>query len=350
MMNKKISLKKKFQYYSIIAIVLIFIFFILAEVGLRLLGYHPDSPKYKLDIKVEPSGTYFKKDSILGYTHLPGKFFVTLNGNYTFVTTHKENSYRITHPIADDSTYLDKPKIWFVGCSFTHGWSINDEETFPWLVQEEFKNNYEVINLGVSGYGTIHSLLQIETNLQTVEKPKAIVLTYSSTHDQRNTFLLKRRKSVTKWNFLGPLSQPYATYNKKEGLVLHKADNIEYRGLPFNNYSSFINFIEKVYLYFEDRFANDHEVSKALILKINEICKKNGIMFILAGIDSYNLSETQEMIDFCKSQDIHAVDISVDFKLPGIMNLPHDGHPSAAANKIYAKKISDYLKSLNINH
>jgi hypothetical protein len=69
-------------------------------------------------------------------------------------------------------------------------------------------------------------------------------------------------------------------------------------------------------------------------------------MFILAGIDSYNLSETQEMIDFCKSLDIYAVDISVDYNIPGTMNLPHDGHPSPTANKKYAKKLSDYLNSL----
>jgi len=345
-MKKKVFIKKKFLFYCILIISLFLIIFILAEVSLRILGHKPASPKYRLNIKVEPSGKYFKKDSLLGYTHLPGKFYVTLNNNYTFVTTHKNNTLRITHPIADDSYYIDKAKIWIMGCSFTHGWSINDDETYPWLIQEMYKDNYEIINFGCSGYGTIHSLIQIEEALKIIEKPKIIIYTYSSIHDHRNTFLLKRRKSVTRWNFLGPLSQPYATYNKKEGLQIYKADTIEYKGLPFNNYFALINFIEKVYLYFEDKFANDHDVSKALILKINEICKKNEIMFILAGIDSYNLSETQEMIDFCKSLDIYAVDISVDHNIPGTMNLPHDGHPSPTANKKYAKKLSDYLNSL----
>ncbi len=138
-------------------------------------GYkHRYIPKLKVDNNwsIIDSSDIFKKDSILGYTHLPGKYYVTLNDNYTFVTTHKKNSLRITHPIADDSNYIDKSKIWIMGCSFTHGWSINDEETFAWLVQEVYKDDYanlqaklsfiqrEFINLTIQDKkGTITSLL-----------------------------------------------------------------------------------------------------------------------------------------------------------------------------------------------
>ncbi len=344
-MKKKVHLKKKFLFYCIITIFIFLIIFVLAEVGLRIVGQKPANSKYRLNIKVEPSGKYFKKDSILGYTHLPGKFHVTLNDNYTFVTTHNKNTLRITHPIADDSNYVDKPKIWIMGGSDTHGWSINDEETYAWQVQENFKDSYEVLNFGVSGYGTIHSLLQIKEGFQSFKKPKVIVIAYGSVHDHRNTFLLKRRKAVTSWNFLGPLLQPYATYNEKEGLQIHKVDTIVYKGLPFNNYLSVINFIEKVYLYFDDKFSNSHDVSKAIIERINDICHKNDIKLIIAGMD--NAVKTQEMLKYCNSKNINTIDISVDFSIPGNTNLPHEGHPSAAANKQYAKKLSDYLNRIN---
>ncbi len=344
-MKKKLPLKKKFLFYSIVTIFLFLIIFILAEVGLRIVGHKPASSKYRLNIKVEPSGKYFKKDSILGYTHLPGKYYVTLDDNYTFITTHNKNTLRITHPIADDSNYVDKPKIWIMGGSDTHGWSINDEETYAWFFQEIYKDNYEIINFGCSGYGTIHSLIQIEEALKTIKKPEIIVIAYHSSHDHRNTFLLKRRKSVTRWNFLGPLSQPYATYNEKEGLQIYKADTIEYKGLPFNNYFALINFIEKVYLYFEDIFSNSNDVSKAIIERINDICHKNEIKLIIAGMN--NTVKTQEILKYCNSKNINTIDLSVDFNIPGNMNIPYDFHPSPAANKQYAKKLSDYLNRIN---
>ena len=175
-MKKKAPVKNKFLFYSIITIFLLLIIFILAEAGLRIVGQKPANSKYRPSINVEPSGKYFVKDSIFGYTHLPGKFYVTLNDNYTFVTTHKKSTLRITHPIADDSNYVDKPTIWIMGGSDTHGWSINDEETYAWQVQKDLKDSYEVLNFGVSGYGTIHSLLQIKEGFQSLKKPKIIVL------------------------------------------------------------------------------------------------------------------------------------------------------------------------------
>lgn len=84
----------------------------------------------------------------------------------------------------------------------------------------------------------------------------------------KKRFLLKRRKTINSSNFLGPLSQPYETYSKKEELLLHKTDNFDYKGLPFNKHSSLVNFMEKVYLYFEDKFSNSHDVTNAIIIEI----------------------------------------------------------------------------------
>ena len=340
-MKNKISIKKRFLYYSIITIVLFLIFSVVAEFGLRILGHHPASPKYKMNIKVEPAGKYFMKDSVLGYTHLPGKFYVTQNDNYTFVTTHDKNTLRITHPL-NDTNYVDKPKIWIMGGSDTHGWSINDEETYAWVIQEMYNANYEILNFGCSGYGTIHSLLQIEDGLKYYKKPEIIVIAYHSSHDLRNTFLLRRRKAITKWNFLGPLSQPYATFSKKEGLKIFKADTIEYKGLPLNNHSALINFLEKVYIYFEDRFSNSQDVTRAIMERISSVCQKNKIKLVIAGMD--DSENTKELLKYCNSKNLNTVDLSVDFiNVPENLNLPHDYHPSPYANKQYAQKLRDYL-------
>ena len=48
-----------------------------------------------------------------------------------------------------------------VGCSFTMGWAVADDETWAWRLQE-LRPDVEVVNRGVGGYGTLQSLLLLE--------------------------------------------------------------------------------------------------------------------------------------------------------------------------------------------
>jgi hypothetical protein len=101
--------------------ILLFLCF-LCEIGLRLIGVKPYSKNHdKPKIEVTPGGKYFDTDSILGYKHRPGKYTVTLQWDYEFVTTHDDNSLRITSPIDSLKAREGKPEIWMFGCSYTHG-------------------------------------------------------------------------------------------------------------------------------------------------------------------------------------------------------------------------------------
>jgi hypothetical protein len=53
------------------------------------------------------------------------------------------------------------------------------------------------------------------------------------------------------------------------------------------------------------------------------------------------------MLEWCRTASIKAVDISVPLTDPENTNAPHDGHPSAKANRAYAEKLVAYLKSRN---
>jgi hypothetical protein len=91
---------------------------------------------------------------------------VTLPGGYSFTVTHFPSKLRITHPLATYTDRRSKPEIWIMGCSFTHGWSLNDQDTYPWLLQARLPQ-YVVVNYGVEGYGTLHALLQLREALTT---------------------------------------------------------------------------------------------------------------------------------------------------------------------------------------
>jgi hypothetical protein len=227
-------MKKNFIKSSIFRLITYLIFPIFlsatsAEIVLRVAGYKPWQIE-NVDVAVEPKGNFFTKDSELGYKHLPGKFKVTLNGNYSFNATHLNNSLRITHPLNTYNQSSKKPEIWIFGCSFTYGWSLNDSETYAWLLQEKLPK-YEIVNFGVNGYGTLHSLIQFKEALKQANKPKIAVIAYAGFHDRRNTLLRARRKQMAAWNKLGILLQPDARLNGENNFTYSMA-KLEYREFP----------------------------------------------------------------------------------------------------------------------
>lgn len=49
------------------------------------------------------------------------------------------------------------------GCSFTFGFGVNDKDTYAWKLAELLGANYQVVNLGVSGYGAHQMLALLES-------------------------------------------------------------------------------------------------------------------------------------------------------------------------------------------
>jgi hypothetical protein len=312
-----------------------------AEVALRWLGYQPWQVK-EVKITVEPGSTFFAKHPTLGYTHLPGQFKVTLPDGYSFRVTHLPNTLRITHPLDTYPLELSKAEIWIFGCSFTHGWTLNDEETYPWLLQEQFPE-YEIVNFSVSGYGTLQSLLQFQEALGERPQPRLVIVTYASFHDQRNTLLRLRSKEIVPWNKLGPIVQPYATLDSAGKLSYAMAD-MTYREFPLMRTSALMNLIETTYDYkVEDAFYQSHEVTKAIIREFHRQAKAQGIELVVAGLLADRL--TADTLASSRGQGISTVDISVDLSLRANRNLPHDPHPSPAANQQYAQKLESFLRS-----
>ncbi|MGB8689093.1 MAG: SGNH/GDSL hydrolase family protein [Microcoleus sp.] len=308
-----------------------------AEIVLRVAGYKPWKIE-NVDVAFEPKGNFFTKDSELGYKHLPGKFKVTLNGNYSFNATHLNNSLRITHPLNTYNLQSTKPEIWIFGCSFTYGWSLNDNQTYPWLLQEKFPE-YEIVNFGVNGYGTLHSFIQFKEAIKHANKPKVAVIAYAGFHDRRNTLLRARSKQMAAWNQLGILFQPDARLKGDRDFTYSMA-KLEYREFPLMRVSALSHFLEVNYNQLEEGLYRSHEVSKAIILEFHRLAEANGVKLVVAGINA----GSAKMLEELSREGIATVDISVDLKIPANNNLPHDLHPSAIANRQYAERLEGFLQ------
>ena len=180
----KLSKRKRVLFHAIIYVALAASFLVAAEIVLRMKGWHPWDPG-ELDVVVEPGARLYTNHPALGYVHLPGQYRITLNHSYTFRATYGDDGLRVTHPPVEASSASgDKEEIWIFGCSFTDGWSLNDEETYAWLLQEKLPA-YEVRNFGVDGYGNLQALIQLKEALRAGRRPPRVaVVTYASFHDR----------------------------------------------------------------------------------------------------------------------------------------------------------------------
>lgn len=102
----------------------------------------------------------------------------------------------------------EKRPILFLGCSYTYGFRLADEETFPYLVEKLTKRL--CYNFGLSGYNISEALLLFDNNKdKDFESPEFIVYTYMFDHLQRNgqwqNFDSYRKRKLIpnqKYNFL----------------------------------------------------------------------------------------------------------------------------------------------------
>jgi hypothetical protein len=285
-------------------------------------------------IRVEPGGSLFQPHPTLGYSHRPGRYEVS-QGLLRFVVTHGEDSLRITHPAG---VHPGRPEIWLFGCSLTHGWGVSDRETYAWLLQGRLPR-YQVVNFGVNGYGTLHSLIQFEEALAKRGPPAVAVLAYAHFHDDRNTFARARRKLVVPWNHLGPLSQPRARF--RDGELRIDLAPADYRELPLMRHLASVHLLEQALNRLEQRSLRGGDVAEALLDRFAELGRRHGVSLVAAGISDSEV--TRSRLEFLRSRGWHVVDIAVDLEQPVFNNLPSDPHPSARAHRVYARRLGDFL-------
>jgi len=318
-------------------------------------------------VRVEPGGRLFDPHPTLGYAHLPGRYEVTLPTGYAFTVTHGDDTLRVTGPRArgegggDDGAAGDEDAaggeaapggrdapgdgapgraIWLFGGSITHGWSLDDEETWPWLLQRAFPGR-EVVNFGVSGYGTLHGLLQLERALEERAPPAVAVVAYGAFHDERNTFLRKRRKQVTAWSRLGPIVQPHARLDD-EGALVVETDPVEYVPWPLQRVSAFVHWLEKLHNRHEDALVGSPRVTAAIVDAFAARAAEHDVALLVAGISAD--PATRAFLETCRERGLDVLDTGVDLLDPANLNRPHDNHPNARAAGAYASAIEARLR------
>ena len=76
-----------------------------------------------------------------------------------------------------ESEKTNRKRIAVLGDSFTYGWEMPDEDTFPSQLNRELGTNYSVMNFGVRGFG-IDQMVLTGIDLVATQHPDLVVLAF----------------------------------------------------------------------------------------------------------------------------------------------------------------------------
>lgn len=318
------------------------------EVALLILGYRKYEP---IDYSISSKPTYcLSPDSKFGFGLAPGSFDVTMNKGLTYSVSHTKDSLRIIPFQSNDTS----TKIYFFGCSYTYGMGVNDNETFPALVQKELPNS-QVKNFGVPGFGTIQSYLQLKKLIDKNDIPSMVVLNYADFHDMRNALTPFYRENL-KIGFENSSKQvkrimtssriPYLQKKAGKFLISYCHWNQLYKNWSLRDIFASVNFLQSKYDLNTDHSIHKKEITFHLVDKINKLCKKNNIKFLITGITKTEDTELT-LIEFEKN-GVQTLDISVDLSLKKYNNMPFDSHPNKLTHSIWAKKIITFFSQTQL--
>ncbi len=328
-MNKRIS-------FQLIRFFLaLFLIFVLLEVGLRLIGFdYPQLPQRSFIVK--PDEPFFIPHERYGFAMSPGKFEINQDDQLKWTSTQNENGYRITSDVSDTA----RPEIWIFGCSFTYGWGVDDDETYPWLLQEALPE-YTIKNYGVGAYGTLQSYYQLKDELEKGKKPELIVLAYLPFHDQRNTASRFWIRAISTHKKLLNLQYPYARLEKDS--LKYAYTTLSYQSVPGSSWSCASGFMEVMYNKWQDRSCKNSHVTRHLLKQISDDCTNANIPLVLCGLDSY--PRAVDHLEKMNSSGLETLNIGLDLVSPEYTFLPVDPHPNQVAHRYYAKELTDFLKA-----
>ncbi len=308
----------------------------LAEAVLRLVGYKPWQPVPIQDDVTYSPYSFFYADSTLGHRIKPGTYLITYNHEYTFRSTHHKNGYRISTGTDTGQSGNPGKRLMIFGDSFTYGSGLNDNQTYPWLLQQMLPER-DVRNYGVPGYGVANVYIQMK-EIFAPDSGDVCIYAYFTQHNnrfERSVVKMMYGHADIKSNF------GYLLMDNNLRSAFYKYD---YRLVPFSRHSSLMNFADDQWNHALDKSDNRKAegVAKKIVAEMNRECRRRGAVFILAAIRQKDGSE--DMLHFCRNNGIRATDISVDLTDTAFNQMPYDDHPNAYANTLFAERLCRFLK------
>lgn len=218
----------------------------------------------------------------LAYTHIPDSIGVHNTKNFNVTYTIDRNGNRLI-PKPENP----KGRIIFLGGSMTFGHGVEDDQNYPALLANQYWPDFEVVNKGVVGYGTMQSYMTLLNELKSDTPPSVAVYGFIPHHRIRN-YIRKKWVTVLQKN---ELKHPH--FEIKNGLL-------QFQGLIDTKES-----LEDTPMVDEKEL----QLTSAFITAMNEECKKRNIPFIVLLLPTHDQYQ-ERLISTIYKDDIIFLDRS----------------------------------------
>lgn len=308
-----------------------------AEAIVRILGYQPWVTVVHKNVPV-----VFEEDDTLGWRNKPGEYnFEAFDstGDNIQMTIFETGSRRTSNHQIKLPNML--PKFLFIGGSYTQGWAISDNETFPWKIQKHFPE-VNVLNYGTGGYGTYQSILMLEKILPTLDNLQIIFYAFIEHHETRNVATAYWQGVLARNSLRSHPKIPYATLDNNQ-LVRHRPEAYNF-SFPLGKDLAIVSLLERVFIKLKTarREKQKRATTEKIILQIDKMSKNKGAKFVVIILLAKNETRNQYK-DFFENNGIMYIDCRIP--IGQNMRVKGEGHPNGKMNTKWASCIIDFIEN-----
>jgi len=278
-------------------------------------------------------------DTVLGWRNKAGSVVWPgqgEDGGKDIRMTFWADGLRATAPAPD----LDRPHVVLIGCSYTQGWAVTDQETYAWQLQAEFPS-HAFLNFGTAGYGTYQSLLALERYFAGGHaSPAVVIYGFIDYHEERNVAPAGWLKALATASRAGTLSVPFVSIGAGGALERHRLDRAN--SWPLRSHLASVALVEDrvLELRTRGRLEQRREVMDRLLLELQRVTRNHGSRLLVAILESRD-EPRAHVVAFAAQQGIEAVDCTVPNQ--ELLQVPGYSHPDRRINAHWARCIGDRL-------
>lgn len=236
----------------------------------------------------------------------------------------------------------NREHLLILGDSFTFGWGVVEEKTFPALIQRNLDPRFQVVNGGVPGFG----IWQVEANFRRVApivKPRlTIIVLWEGMFERRPLNAEEREKFIKDSSRLSQLKKisTFGTHIYRmieKTIYKFKLDNyvpvLKFNTVRDNNKSSW--------------FSADRSILERLLMEAR--ASGSSVLFVLwprlgfveKDRDNNSALLEKEMEDFALFNNVPFISLrEILTPIPKEqLIIPKDYHPTSLAHQVVAKRI-----------
>ena len=191
----------------------------------RAMKARADGRHEQVELSID-HGPLFRSDPVLGYAMFAGSFHITEKAgglSHRFALTVDGLGHRVTSRQPNAAAR----HLYVTGDSAMFGWGLDDEQTIPWLLQSRFPQ-FNVVNLSLTSYSTVHAMLQLDRTAAPVTADDIVVLTYHPITNDFNVassemlYYLERgfERQLGDAGLLRDMTVPFGVINADDTLVV----------------------------------------------------------------------------------------------------------------------------------